>query len=317
MRAVLVFMLSLLVVMSASAGKLYRWVDDDGKVHYSDKIPPSQAKHERKALSKEGVVIEKVGAAKTKEEIAREEELAKRRAEQKRLAEEQKKADQVLLRTFRSEDDIIMARNGKLSSIDAKISIIRGNIRRQKYRLAEMQSNAADMERSGRKVSKNLLKQIDTARQQIRGDYQGIINQEQQKQQIREKYAADLARFRELKNLRGDAQVDEEQQASHHSLLDTLVVCQRDCDALWQKAEQYVRDHATTSMQLLGSQIIMTRSPTKDTDVSFTVSRIKKKDGVEELFLDVQCKDTTKGDAYCGTPEVQRVRKGFRGLQAK
>jgi hypothetical protein len=309
-----ILMLVLFIIPAVSAKKLYRWEDENGKVFYSDKVPPDQAKHERKALNKDGLVLERIGAAKTKEEIERDLELEKRRAEQKKLAEEQKKSDHVLLRTFRSEDDIIMARNGKLSSIDAKILLVRGSIRRLKSRLAEMQSSAANLERAGESVPNNMFKQIERSRMQIKNYYQEIISQEQQKQKIREGYAIDLSRFRILHNLTDEQPVVSEEGKSTNSLLETLVVCTQNCDALWEKAENYVRKHTTTRMQLLGNQIIMTRTPMSDIDISLAVSRMIKGPR-EEFFLDVQCKETTPGEALCASPKVQKIRTGFRSLQ--
>lgn len=306
--------LSLLIAAPLQAGKLYRWVDDQGKVFYSDKVPPTEVQHKLDTLNQQGVVVDRVDAAKTKEDLAREAELEKRRIEQQQLIEEQKKADRVLLRTFRTEDDIFMARNGKLASIDAKIQIVRGNIRRQKTQLAELQLAAANMERAGQAIATNQLKEIENIRNQINGDYQGIIAQEELKQQIREKYAADLARFRELRNLKPEEGVVPERADSPYSLLDTLVTCSNACDELWQKAETYVREHATTRMQLLGKSIIMTQPPIKDQDISLTVSRIKREGSIEEFFLDIQCKDNTLGDEFCKSAAIQEIRKGFRGL---
>lgn len=306
--------LSLLISSPLQAGKLYRWIDDQGKIFYSDKVPPTEVQHKLDTLNEQGIVVERVGAAKTKEELAREAELEKRRQEQQQLIEEQEKADRVLLRTFRTEDDIIMARNGKLASIDAKLQIVRGNIRRQKSQLAELQLAAADMERAGQTVSPNQLKEIENTRNQINSDYQGIIAQEELKQQIREKYAADLARFRELRNLKPDQGVVPEKADSPNSMLDTLVTCSIDCDERWQKAETYVREHATTRMQLLGRNIIMTHPPIKDQDISLTVSRIKREGSTEEFFLDIQCKDSTPGEEHCKSSAVQEIRKGFRAL---
>ncbi|MBU0500110.1 MAG: DUF4124 domain-containing protein [Gammaproteobacteria bacterium] len=314
MKLLPILAISLLVCPPLQAAKLYRWVDDQGKVFYSDKVPPSEVQHKLDTLNQQGVVVERTEAAKTKEELAREAELEKRRLEQQHLIEEQKKADRVLLRTFRAEDDIFMARNGKLASIDAKIQIVRGNIRRQKIRLAELQFAAASMERAGQAVSSNQLQEIENIRNQINNDYQGIISQEELKQQIREKYASDLARFRELRNLRPEQGVVPERSDSPYSLLDTLVACSSACDELWQKAELYVREHASTRMQLLGRSIIMTHPPIKDQDISLTVSRIKREGAIEEFFLDIQCKDNTLGDEFCKSATVQEIRKGFRGL---
>ena len=44
------------VITESSAGNLYRWVDKDGKVHYTDQPPPPDAKSaERKKLGDKGV----------------------------------------------------------------------------------------------------------------------------------------------------------------------------------------------------------------------------------------------------------------------
>jgi Domain of unknown function (DUF4124) len=44
------------LVTEASAGNLYRWVDKDGRVHYTDQPPPPEAKSaERKKLGDKGV----------------------------------------------------------------------------------------------------------------------------------------------------------------------------------------------------------------------------------------------------------------------
>lgn len=49
--AVLFCLLCMLAVFSAQSASLYRWVDADGKVHYTDQPPPSSAKKiEEKSL---------------------------------------------------------------------------------------------------------------------------------------------------------------------------------------------------------------------------------------------------------------------------
>jgi len=70
-------------------------------------------------------------------------------------------------------------------------------------------------------------------------------------------------------------------------------------------------------MQLLGKRIIMTKSAVKDTDVSLTVSRIENKEGQQEFFLDVQCKDSTPGAILCNSPKINKVRLGFKDLQGE
>ena len=45
--------------------KLYKWVDENGNVSYSDQMPPKQIKKAHEEISDHGVVLEKHAKAKT------------------------------------------------------------------------------------------------------------------------------------------------------------------------------------------------------------------------------------------------------------
>ena len=312
--AALMLVMLLVPLHDAIAGKLYRWVDENGNVHYSDKVPAEHAQHARSQLDNRGLEVRHINAAKTPEELAKEAELKRLKAEKKRLIAEQRARDNVLLRTFRSEDDILMTRDGKLSSLDNSIQIIRTNIRRLKLRLADMQKRAANQERGGKSVSKEMLRDIESTRKQLKDAYTSVIKREQDKQVITEQYAADLARFRALRNLQVSPVLDEKKKA-RSLLLETVVSCsdQDSCDEAWKLAEAYTRKHATTRLQMLADSIIMTASPTKDKDISITVSRIREPDVPgARLFMDLQCKNSPGGKEFCESDEVNSIRAGFR-----
>ena len=58
---------------SASKGGIaYRWVDEQGVVHYGDNIPPQYAQQDRTILNKQGVALSHVDAALTPEQAAAE-----------------------------------------------------------------------------------------------------------------------------------------------------------------------------------------------------------------------------------------------------
>ncbi len=314
LTAAVILGLLLAPLHNAIAGKLYRWVDEKGNVHYSDKIPADQAKQARSQLDKRGLEVQRVSAAKTKEELAKEAELKRLQAEEKRLIAEQRAKDNVLLRTFRSEDDIVMTRDGKLSSLDNSILIIRSNIRRLKHRLADMQKRAANRERRGVGVSKNMLRDIESTRKQLKDSYATIIQREQDKKVITEKYTADLTRFRELRHLQVSPILDEKEKR-RSLLLETVVSCsdENSCDEAWKLAEAYTRKHATMRLQMLAKSIIMTAAPVKDKDISITVSRIREPgEKGARLFMDLQCKNSPRGKEFCESGKVNGVRAGFR-----
>jgi len=306
---------TLTVTSAFPAETLYRWTDDKGAVHYTDSIPPEHADEGRNKLDSRGFAVESIAPAKTQEEIAREAELERRRAEAERLLKEQQDADALLLKLYSSEEEIIMARDGKLAALDGLNEFARSNIQRLKVKLDKMQKEAADAERSGETVSKRLLNQIEAVRQKIKTSFEMMISREQAKREVRAKYLGHLQRYRTIQKL-GKLEKEPIDEPERPSLLETVVQCpdEQTCDRAWERAESYVREHATTRMQMLGRNIIMTAQPRESEDISMAVSRIAKKHGLaSELFLDVQCKDSPAGKEFCGSDKVAAIRNGFSG----
>ena len=64
----------------AQGMQLYRWVDEQGNVNYTDKIPASQAEKGHIELSDDGMRVRTIPPAKTAEQIQRERELERLRA---------------------------------------------------------------------------------------------------------------------------------------------------------------------------------------------------------------------------------------------
>jgi hypothetical protein len=302
---------ALFTVPAAQAGKLYRWVDADGSTHYTDKIPPDQIERSHQELSGTGIRTLTVPRAKTDEEVEEERKLERLRAEQQRLIDKQQAADRVLLRTFRSEEDLIMARDGKLAAIDVMIKVTQGNIRRHQVKLSDLQHRAATREREGRTVTKVLLTNIDNTLRNINDAYANIERKEQGKNAIHQTFARDLKRFRELKNLTQKPAEAEEQETG---TLPNLASCSdpQTCDEAWTRAEAFVRANATTPMQMIGDNIIMTAAPTKDRDISITMSRVDNTEsGRTVLFMDLFCKDTVIGKEHCQSDSVSAIRQAF------
>lgn len=302
--------------VTGHAGKLYKWVDDEGHTHYSDKLPPTDIKRAHSSLDEHGVIIDRVDAAKTPEQLRQEAEEARLRQEQERLAEKQRSEDRVLLRTFRSEDDIVMARDGQIQAVDTYIRVTQSNIKRLKRTLEEMQKNAAELELSGQAISPRYLNDIETKRDALKDSYQSIVEREHEKDRIRLSFAKDLKRFRELKQL---VQTNDPVQDASQSLIEALqnvYNCGTDsqCDIAWQQAKDYLRKNSTTPVKMEGENILMTGAPAESDDISITVSRIHdRKTGQTIIFMDLVCKDNNQGYALCTKGEkVARIKAGFQ-----
>jgi len=188
-----------LSVTPVQAGKLKKWIDENGQVQYGDHIPARYAKKSIQTLNSQGVVVNTRAAAKTREQIAEEERLAALKASQERIRREQQRKDQILLDTFTNEDEMVMTRDGKIEAIEAIIRVTNGRIEKIRQRLTSLKQRAANMERAGKPVPNALTQQINDSRDQIRQNISYIENRKIEQQTIKDKFEADIKRFRELK----------------------------------------------------------------------------------------------------------------------
>jgi len=310
-RLLIPLLASLLLAFGAEAG-LYRWVDEDGNVHYTDIIPPSQIKKGHTELTEQGVRIKTIPPAKTLEEIQAEKELERLRVQQEQIIEQQKAADRVLLQTFRSEDDIKMARDGKLSSIEVMLHVTKDNIRRQQEWLSRLRTEAANLERAGRPIPRQLSDSISSSERSIREAYGIIVDREEQKKAIRDRFERDLDRFRQLRNLNRSPKPEEKE--TPRPVLHNIVTCRdaAECDRLWTKAVAYVRQRATTRVQTSGANVLITAPPENGSEISLILSRINDEAGDgASLFLDLQCESSPRGEKLCQSPKAMEIISGF------
>lgn len=174
--------------------KLYKWVDSNGTTHYGETIPPEYAN--REAVKLEKGRIEKRGDKKTVSQIAVQKDPA---AEKARI--EAERHDNALLNTYSSEKEIDLARDRNLQQVEARTSSFLTMLTSAQENLVALQKEAEVMTKQGRKVFKSLEEDIEEAKariEKLRGD---LNNSLKENEAVRARYAADKARYRELKGL--------------------------------------------------------------------------------------------------------------------
>jgi hypothetical protein len=300
----------------AGGATIKKWVDENGVTHYGTSIPPEYRDQAHSELNKRGIEIRRHDRALTPEEIEREKALAALRAEQQKLLEEQQARDRILLNLYRNEDDLVMARDGKIAALDSQIQLTHGEIRRLKSRLSDFQAAAAAAERSGKQVTGQQKANLETTQRSIEKSYAIILGKEDEKRMTVDHYEQDLIRFRQLRQT-GSRTIDAERVKTSEipDLVDTAVRCRDDdeCGRLWRIAQEYARAHATTPVDLAAERILVTAPPRAIRDISITVSRLEDPaQGGERIFMDVQCANFTEAREFCRGPDVSRIRSGFR-----
>lgn len=197
--SVLPVLLAFGMSLPAHAGKLYKWVDEKGQVHYGDSIPPEYAEQERSELNKQGMTVKTTDGAKTPEQLAEEEQQKQLKAEEKKHAEERAAYDRTLMRTYSSEDDILRSRDHKLAALEITLSITQGNLNTITKQLDELNKRAEGLQGANKPLPEKLQKDIGALQAQQR-QYQDFIKARQAEQdKIREKAGAELNRYREIK----------------------------------------------------------------------------------------------------------------------
>jgi len=186
-------------IIDSHAGKrLYRWVDENGKVYYSDKVPPSESKQERAILNEQGRKVETLERAKTQEEYIEAKRQAKLTEERRKLDAKLAAYDRMLLKTYQTEDALFYRRDSDLLTIDNLIQIAQNTIESQTRELQALQNRAADHERTGRQVPGYLLQKIKVSNEKIRYSRKYIAERKKERQQAMTKFDKDLKRYREL-----------------------------------------------------------------------------------------------------------------------
>ncbi len=180
------------------------WHNKDGVRECGNTVPPEYAQAEHEVKNEHGMTIKKSSRARSLDEIHREREakqLAERqKAEQEALAKKQAAADKVLLDTFSSEDDLVLARDGQLANIDSQIKVTESHIAKVQKSLDDLISKAAESERRNQKIPKKLTKDIDNLRTQIDDHRKFIEAKDLEKVELNKKFGADIDRFRQLRS---------------------------------------------------------------------------------------------------------------------
>jgi hypothetical protein len=304
-------LLALCAAFVTEAGT-YRYVDEDGTVHYTDVIPPTEIGRGHTEISESGMRMKTVPPAKTMSEVIEEQELARLRDQQERLIEQQRASDRVLLHSFRSEDDLLMARDGKLAAIDVIIQLSRNSIRRHQERLAALQTEAANLERAGKTVPARLKDSIAKTDHSIQDTLTVIAEREAQKRELSRSFELDLQRFRQLSSAGAEKwRVPRNLTAVAYAIMRCRG--EPECDRFWERATRYLRNQSKLPVESENASILILGPPAREDDIRPILARIRDARSEDTtLFLDLLCQTTQSGNALCKTSEAEAIAGAFR-----
>ena len=176
------------------AGKLYKWVDEKGVVHYGESIPPEYKDRASVEMNPRGVVIRRQEAYVPPEPKKGEEV----KASQARGFAQQRR-DAALLATYTSEQEIDEARDRNLTVPLQAIKGLEPRVNRVQAQVGALRRQADGFAQAGKPVPLGLKEEIDEQTREVAA-MQTELNQLQDSvAAIRARFEADRKRYLELK----------------------------------------------------------------------------------------------------------------------
>jgi hypothetical protein len=177
---------------------LYRYYDGEGKMVIDYRVPAEYAGAGYEVLNEDGVVIKVVPKELTEEEKQQRNALEIQQAAAEAERERLRKWDESLLLRYSTIADIEDMRERSLRELRIRVSILKSNRRSLKQQVENYQSQAADLERSGREVDVDRLQVIEELQREISATDRAIAEREREIQEVSTGYQADIERFAQL-----------------------------------------------------------------------------------------------------------------------
>ncbi|NNL96151.1 MAG: DUF4124 domain-containing protein, partial [Xanthomonadales bacterium] len=203
MKRILLLLAAIMMTSAALAeGEVYRWTDENGKVHYGLTLPPEAANRPYEILSKNGVVIERI-----------EDPVAHRLEQEKAPAQKEKKpeplfsehevrlrSDRLLMLRYQSEDDIRDAMEVEVAQLGYDARLINQSMTSVLTALTAQVNKAANQQRAGMPPEEALTGEISQLRQRLQRNENSLAELREREEEIRATFLDDIERYRFLAN---------------------------------------------------------------------------------------------------------------------
>lgn len=179
---------------NSSKGIAYRWVDEQGVVHYGDHIPPQYANQERSVLNAQGLEVGHLDAQKTPEQLAADER-------QRAATMKQKQHDAFLVSTYTSVKDIESLRDVRLDQLKGQRASLEQYIESLRGRLATLQTRALTYNPynpNGRAMPDDLAENLVRTVNEMQQQTTALATSSEIESKLRSEFQADIDRYREL-----------------------------------------------------------------------------------------------------------------------
>jgi Domain of unknown function (DUF4124) len=189
--------LAFLSTSGAARATTYKWVDDKGVVHYSDKMPPEAINKGSVELNKEGIPVKKTEPAPTPEQLRAKAAEEERQRDLNRQQEEIARRDRALLSSYTSESEIDLARNRSLRTIESVVQSSKAYSEQLGRRKASIEAKRKT-DYADKPMPAIVERELETINTELARQQELLTLKQKEVIAVNSKYDADKKRWREL-----------------------------------------------------------------------------------------------------------------------
>lgn len=321
-----IFLLLLILFSLTLQAKTFKcWTNSDGFRECGNSLPPQYVKQRIEFLNeKSGKISSVTEAAKTQLQVSTEKAQLKL---QKKLEREQAKQtayDNVLLKTYLSIDDLLLSLHWKITTLNSRINVTKGTISAENNKFLRYTSQAAQMERTGKTVSKGITTELQNTRNHIKKLEQRIIMLTKDKFDIHTKFSHDVDRFT-IATVNGlTLTLRDDEKARKLNMIQIKCSKKNSCDKKWSAGKRFIKKHSNLDIIFDTAQVSTTVSPKEPTDLAYTVSRSSSNFNntkAEKITLKIRCQPSRAGEELCksskAASQLLLFKKNIMAAQAR
>ena len=178
-----------------AAPKIVKWVDEKGVTHFGNSQPGAATGLGSQTLNAQGIPTNTQANQQNAASAAAE---AKRLEELKINQEKQAIADQRLIDSYASEQDLERNYQQNVELLDQQINSTQSDIENRQKGLNKLVATAAESERAGKPVAEQIKMMIVNERAQIETQKAYIATREAARVTAKTQYDANLKKYREV-----------------------------------------------------------------------------------------------------------------------
>lgn len=189
--------INLLALSATAHAELFKWVDAQGRVQYTDRLPQDAVNRGNVQLSKQGLAKNVTEPVLTAEQRRAIEERIAREREAEKVERDKKLQENALLSSYSSEMDIDVARRRNLAIVGASILSAEARIKALQRRTAAIEREKLFYEK--KPFPEKMKRELASVQSEVPKQYAIISQRNEDALEINRRYEAQRQKFVELK----------------------------------------------------------------------------------------------------------------------